>query len=304
MPPPRKEPDHASFAPRVSVGMPVYNSARWIEASLESILAQTCGDFELIISDNASTDDTVAICERYARRDPRVRIIRQVENRGANENYMAVLQGARGEYFKWASSNDVCAPTFIEKCVAALDSEPEAVLACPRSRLFDTSLEASTYYDHDIELQASSPASRFLDLQNGMGLNNAMNGVIRREALLRASRLGNFLRADLILMSELSLLGKFLLLDEHLFYRRMSPESATRLKNAREVELHHVPSAKAPLRWQYWRYQFALLRTSRLVRFLSQDWFRVLNYSLRTLVWLRAELARDFMQSIRGAGAR
>lgn len=289
----------APRAPLVSVGMPVYNSALWLEASIESILGQTFGDLELIISDNASTDATMAICERYAHTDARIRLLRSPENRGANENYMTALRAARGVYFKWASSNDICAPTFVEKCVEALDLDSTAVLACPRSSLFEDSVEQATPYDRDLKLLATEPAERFIGLHNGMALNNAMNGVIRREALLRASTLGNFLRADLVLMAELSLLGKFLLIDDRLFYRRMSAESTTRFKTVREVEQHHVPSARAPLKWQRWRYHFALLRAVRLVRFPSRGWFRTANYALRAFLWFRRDLAAEALQSLR-----
>lgn len=295
--------DATPRTPLVSIGMPTYNSAAWLEASINSILAQSFGDFEFIISDNASSDATMAICERHAGADARIRLLRQPENRGANENYLATLRAARGAYFKWASSNDICAPTFIERCLEALERDSTVVLAYPRSSLFDESVELAQPYDRDIELLANEPAERFMGLQNRMALNNAMNGLIRREALLRASILGNFLGADLILMTELSLLGKFQLLDDRLFFRRMSAGAATRYKTAREVEQHHVPSARAPLRWQRWRYHVALLRATRLVRFASRDWFRTVDYALRSFVWFRKELAAETLQSLRAPAA-
>jgi glycosyltransferase involved in cell wall biosynthesis len=94
-------------APTVTVGMPAYNAAPWIGASIESILGQSFRDFELVISDNASTDATFAICQRYASADARVRVIANPHNIGANRNYVAVLRASRGRYFKWASSNDL-----------------------------------------------------------------------------------------------------------------------------------------------------------------------------------------------------
>lgn len=286
-------------APRVSVGMPVYNSATWVEPAIESILKQTCQDFELVISDNASTDATYAICERFARADSRIRLLRNAQNIGANRNYMAVLRASRGQYFKWASSNDVCAPTFIEKCIAALEQDPTAVLACPRSYLFRDSRETAEPYDRDLELMAAEPAVRFLTMQNSMGLNNAVNGVIRRSALDKVSTMGSYRRADIVLMAELALLGKFLLLDERLFYRRMSEDAATQLKSDKEIERHLVPTARAPLRWQIWRYQFAVLRASRLVPFPSRDWLQIVNYALRTFIWSRRMLADEVLSGIR-----
>ena len=138
-------------APTVTVGMPAYNAARWIGAAIESILGQSFRDFELIISDNASTDDTLAICQRYASADARIRVVANPQNIGANRNYFAVLRAARGRYFKWASSNDLCAPTFIEKCIAALEREPSAVLAAPRTWLFQESPADATPYERDVD---------------------------------------------------------------------------------------------------------------------------------------------------------
>lgn len=92
--------------PQVSIGMPVYNGAAYIREALDSLLAQTFKDFELIISDNASTDDTQAICEEYARRDPRIRYVRQGENKGVLANFQFVLDQAKGDYFMWAAADD------------------------------------------------------------------------------------------------------------------------------------------------------------------------------------------------------
>jgi glycosyltransferase involved in cell wall biosynthesis len=92
--------------PTVSVGMPVYNGARYIREALDSLLAQSFRDFELIISDNASTDGTEVICQDYAARDSRIRYIRQQENCGAAANFEIVLREARREFFMWAAADD------------------------------------------------------------------------------------------------------------------------------------------------------------------------------------------------------
>ncbi len=90
----------------ITIGMPVYNGAQYIREALDSLLAQTFTDFELIISDNASTDATQSICEEYARREPRVHYVRQAENKGALANFQFVLGQARGEHFMWAAADD------------------------------------------------------------------------------------------------------------------------------------------------------------------------------------------------------
>jgi glycosyltransferase involved in cell wall biosynthesis len=285
-------------APAVSVGMPAYNSAAWIEAAVGSILGQSHRDLELIISDNASTDNTFEICERLARADSRIRLLRNARNIGANRNYLAVLQAARGTYFKWASSNDICAPTFIERCVAALASEPDAVVACPRTWLFEDSIETARPYDRDFEIAAPEPAVRFVALLNALALNNVFNGLMRRSALIEVATMGSHMAADVALMAELALKGKFVLVDERLFYRRMSAETATKLKSAREVDQHLVPHARKPLRWQYWRFHLALLRAAVRSAPAGRNWFEATSYALRAMLWSRRELARDIRSAM------
>jgi glycosyltransferase involved in cell wall biosynthesis len=281
--------------------MPVFNSRQWLEESVGSILGQTFGDFELIISDNASTDDTFAVCERLAARDTRIILLRNASNLGANHNYLATLAAARGQYFKWASSNDLCAPTFIDRCVQALDADPRAVLVCPGTALFESSIEDAQPYDRDTELLDASAAARFVQLFNSMALNNAMNGLMRRAALNEVARMGSFTGADIVFMAELALKGKFLLHRETLFFRRMSRETATKLKSAREAERHLVPDARGPLTWQHWRFHLAMLRAARSAPFFSRDWFRIVDYSLRALVWSRRALAEDAVHALRQA---
>lgn len=288
----------SSAVPAVSVGMPVYNSAAWIQSAIESLLAQTFQDFELIISDNASTDATFAICERYARSDSRIRLFKNDQNIGANRNYCAVLQQGRADYFKWAASNDLCAPTFIEKCVIALENEPTAVLACPQTALFDVDPSDAKPYDRDVLLTADEGNARYVDLFHMMGLNNAFNGVIRRRALVRAAPLGNFQQADIVLMAELALMGKFLVIPELLFFRRMSPDSATKLKSAKEVDQHIEPESTRPLRWQNWRFYGALLQAVLRQRPFTSDSVKALRYVLKQIRWSRWRLARDVRQAI------
>lgn len=106
--------------PKVSIGMPVYNGETFIKKALDSLLSQTFNDFELIISDNASTDGTEEICRQYVAKNHRVQYIRQSRNMGAKWNFSFVLQKARGEYFMWASHDDIWGKNFIGECVGYL----------------------------------------------------------------------------------------------------------------------------------------------------------------------------------------
>ena len=106
--------------PRVSIGMPVYNGEEFLERALDSLLAQSFSDFELIISDNASQDKTQEICLRYAARDPRVKYYRNETNIGAAENFNRVFALSSGEYFKWAGHDDSWTPDYLERCVSSV----------------------------------------------------------------------------------------------------------------------------------------------------------------------------------------
>lgn len=114
--------------PTVSIGMPVYNGEPFISEALDSLLAQTFTDFELIISDNASTDETEAICRNYAAKDKRIRYLKQLENRGASANFQLVLHEAVGEYFIWAAADDLQSKDFLEIQIESLKKHNEIVL--------------------------------------------------------------------------------------------------------------------------------------------------------------------------------
>ena len=122
--------------PPVTIGMPVYNGARFLAETLESILAQTFGDFELMITDNASSDATPDICRHYAA-DLRIRYYRHPKNLGAAVNYTSCFERSLSPFFKWAAHDDPWAPDLLEGCMTALTNHPDAVLAFARTLSID-----------------------------------------------------------------------------------------------------------------------------------------------------------------------
>src|ERR1700741_336609 len=124
-------------APLVSVGLFVYNGERFLEQSLRSILNQTFTDFELIISDNASTDRTAEIVEAFAKRDDRIRYYRNKKNMGAGWNARRVYELATRKYFKWAAVDDLIEPDFLRQCVEVLESDPGCALAHTKTKEVD-----------------------------------------------------------------------------------------------------------------------------------------------------------------------
>jgi GT2 family glycosyltransferase len=250
--------------PLVSVGMPVYNGSRYIERAIGSLLNQTLRDFELIISDNASTDDTQAICESYAQRDKRIRYIRQPENVGAPRNYNAVVQAARGTLFKWSSASDECALDFLAKCVAALEADSSAVLAFGRTRFIDEEGTLLDVYDGDFSVTGSTPSERFEFVCNHLVLNNAQSAVIRLDALRKTGLDRLYPRGDPVLMAELALQGRWQLLPDVLLYRRTGRDNFTPQRTLAELTRIYDPRRRRPLALincrRHWDYCTVALR--------------------------------------------
>ena len=120
--------------PRVSIGLPVFNGEVHLKNALDALLNQTFSDFELIISDNASSDKTKEICEQYAKHDARIRYIRQAGNIGATKNFKFVLDQAVGEYFMWAAADDIRSPDFLELNYNFLSENSEYVASTSPNR--------------------------------------------------------------------------------------------------------------------------------------------------------------------------
>lgn len=278
---------------RLTVGMPAYNSSATIELAIESLLAQTFRDFELVISDNASSDRTCDIVERYAAVDQRVRLVRQHANIGANFNYAFVARQAHGEYFKWASSNDWCAPTMLERCVALLDSAPDAVLAHTFTRLFSNTISDATDYVDSLRLDESEPSARFIRLVRTMRLNNAMNGVIRVSALRQAGDIRPHFGGDNVFMARLALLGKYAEVPEYLFYRQMNEATATALRSLEDFTKHHYPTRTVRELFQNWKFQAEWIRAPFEVTVSWGERLRTLDYACRMALWSRRRLWRD-----------
>ncbi|MCB1750401.1 MAG: glycosyltransferase [Gammaproteobacteria bacterium] len=210
----------------LAVGMPVYNGARWLEQSIESILSQSFTDFELFIADNASSDETGTICRRYAEADPRVRYHRHARNRGALKNYNDVFGMTASKYFKWASCSDICKPSLFERCIEILEARDEVVLAYAQTVLFSSISGGQSLFYQNLTLEDDSPSDRIRVAFDWLeGLNNAYNGVFRRSALNNMMPYREARGFDINMMLEMSLYGKFVEVEEPLFHRRFDPES-------------------------------------------------------------------------------
>lgn len=239
---------------RVAVGLPVRNGERYIEQAIDSLLAQTFDDLELLITDNASTDRTEEICRAAAARDARVRYERSDENHGGAWNFNRAFAVTSSEYFKWAAHDDVCEPTFVERCVGALEAAPDAVLAYTKARFVDEHLRDVDAPDDLQGLEQAEPHNRLRALVTTLGYANPLYGVMRSD-VLRTTRLhGAYPSSDYVLLCELALAGPFVEVPEALFLRRLHPEMSRRVNpTAAAAAVWFRPQAPPRYRAESWR---------------------------------------------------
>lgn len=215
----------AEARPLVSIGLPTYNGARFIRDALDCLVGQDYPNLEILVSDNASTDETAAIVTAFAARDPRVRLIRQPTNTGSAENFNRVFRETSGPLFMWAADDDQWEPGYVSSCVGALTVDPTAVLACTRLR-FLGEMDDPVYTDQfalfdNPDLSSPSVQRRVRELLSRYGWY-AIYGVIRRDVLARTRLATSVFGADVILLVELALRGPFVLVDDPLFRYRLA----------------------------------------------------------------------------------
>lgn len=260
-----------STPPVVTVGLPVYNGEAYLEEALDALLAQSFTDFELVISDNASTDRTAEICHAYAERDPRIRYVRQPRNIGAAPNHNALVPLARGRYFKWASHDDLYEPELLQLCVDALEAHPDVVLAHGADALLDAAGQMVRRLPYTLDTEVPDPARRLRSLLVEPG-GNDFYGVIRTDVLRRVRPHGSYYNADRTFMAGLVLHGPFHHVPQVVYYRRDHPDRASHgsrrtvaeaLDPARRSRLRHpMPMMRVEYLWGF----VAAVRRSRLGR--------------------------------------
>lgn len=214
--------------PRLSVGLPVYNGEQYLTEAIDALLGQSYRDFELIISDNASTDATADICRRYAEQDSRVRYFRQPRNIGQCPNHNFVLQQARGELFKWTSHDDLYARDLLLRCVDALDEHPEAVLSHVPSAIIDGAGNITQPISYSLATDDERASERFRSVLF-VGGGDDIYGVIRTDVLRRIPPQGSYHHSDRTFVAEIALHGPFHTVPEWLYFRRDHPNRALRV---------------------------------------------------------------------------
>ncbi|MFN8487868.1 MAG: glycosyltransferase [Caldilineaceae bacterium] len=245
-----------SHQPSVTIGMPVYNAQRYLEQALDSLLAQTYTDFELMIADNASTDKTQEICLAYAAKDSRIRYHRNEKNLGAAPNFNLLFQLSSSKYFKWAPYDDLVEPTFLARCVEVMEQHPEAVLCYCRAKIIDEQGAYVVDYNPGPDTSSAKPHERFGNLILRPEYAVQQMALIR-SAILKATGLyGSFPSSDEVLLAELALRGRFYEIPERLYLYRLHEQQSNRnelkVQRARSVWFDSALAGKIVLpKWRY-----------------------------------------------------
>jgi glycosyltransferase involved in cell wall biosynthesis len=251
---------------RVSVGLPVFNAAAYLDEALRSLTAQTHADLEIVISDNGSTDATEEICRQHASMDPRVRYLRHEVNRGLAFNHNIVVDEAAGPYFRWYAYDDRLDVQCIARCADVLDSRPDLVLVWPQTLVIDASGEVTSAYRSDLPFDNSSPSSRLRSLlgrrteETLLHMCYPMYGLMRLDVLRGTHRMGAYQSADTTLLVEMAMRGPWHQIQEPLFHNRRHEASSMINTTPELVATYYdpgaagvVPTPETRLAWSYVR---------------------------------------------------
>jgi glycosyltransferase involved in cell wall biosynthesis len=283
--------------PKVSIGLPVYNGEKYLEETLQSLVGQTFTDFELIISDNDSTDRTRAICERYAAMEPRIRYYRNETNRGAAWNFNRVFQLSRGEYFKWAAHDDLCAKDYLEKCVAVMEHDLSIVLCHSKVHPIDAEGKILPNGEPPLQVLSRYPHERHRNvLQANMCYE--IFGLIRSCILRHTPLMGNFAHGDGILLAWLGLWGRFYEIPEYLFFSRRHREQAgSRLTNRYMWAEWFDPAMKGRIVFPHWRMLKEYLRAIFHVPMARGEKIKCLGDMVHWMIWHRRRLLDNLIEA-------
>jgi glycosyltransferase involved in cell wall biosynthesis len=216
--------------PLVSIGLPVYNGKHYISATLKSLVEQSYENIEIIISDNASTDNSLELCHRYAKKAKRINIFEQRKDFGAAYNYNYVFRKSRGQYFKWAAHDDLCAPDLIEKCVSVLEENMDSVLCYTNMVNIDDRGSKIGFINRTKGL-SHIPSKRFSGIIAKNYTCEEIFGLIRHDALKTTKLIRNYTDSDRTLLAELCIKGPFKKIEKNLLLHRVHEDMSTKVYN-------------------------------------------------------------------------
>ncbi|MFK8053398.1 MAG: glycosyltransferase family 2 protein [Woeseiaceae bacterium] len=291
----------AQSEPLISVGMPVYNGERYVADAIESVLAQTEGNFELIIADNASTDKTYEICQRYADQDSRIVLHRNPKNVGAAGNYNLLVEMAKAPYFRWSNADDLIAADSHAECLKVLEAHPEAVISFGQTMFMDEHGKETGLFEDNLDIRDNEPSIRFRRFCSQYKLTNAVYGLMRTDAVRQTNLFGDgsLPAADISFMAELILLGSFHEIPKTLFYRRMHPEASSHDRDDDERQQAFWSANGSAFRLPVLRQTSAYLRYVWRIDLPFKEKLSTSAFLLRRLVWNRSAVAKELVNLIK-----
>ena len=247
------------LAPLVSIGLLMYNGERYLRSSMDALLAQEYENFELIVSDNASTDTSGAIAQEYAAGDSRVKYRRNERNVGSLENCNRAFPLASGKYFMWASCHDTWDPKFLTACTQVMEQDDSVVLCMPRSMWIDQDGKEISPLAGIVDTRGQDPGKRF---RRVLARHHPylVYGLYRRDALQHVMPWRKTLGSDDLVLVELAFLGAFAFLDEQLFCMRKLGDFGDWHSYFRKLGLDLTPWTGPRYCWEYLRDHLAVVR--------------------------------------------
>ncbi len=247
-------------APRVTIGMPVFNTEAYLAEAIESVLSQTVTDWRMIISDNASDDGTTEIAEKYAELDDRISVLKNEVNRGQSFNFRNCFEPTTTPYFMWLSGDDRLEPDYLQLCLAELETDSHLIGAYTSAVAIDSDSQSAGPFgdgENNHLRESSSPSERFN--MAIFELPALVFFALYRSDVLRASNLlAPFVGSDRVLLAELALAGPTRKVDDIGFSRRAHSGSYSRAANSNR-DRYKSYCGEAPPR-------FRILWATRLVK--------------------------------------
>ena len=286
---------------KVIIGLPVYNGEKYIVAAIESHLAQSFGDFELVIADNGSTDATPEICADYAGRDPRVKVLRSPENRGILWNHRRVMEGMTpsSRYFRWAGADDVLEPGLLQAMVDVLDTRTDVEAVMPATKNIGEQGDIIGAMDRTLDLQSYDVLERAFKILTASYQHVVAYGLLRASSLRVMRTRPDYIGWDPIFIWELALRGKVVQLTEPALLRRFHQGSISRVKSVKEMRKWVEPNAQAGMNFPHWTWTYERLRSLLGSPLSAREKLRLSTLVARSMLWQRAQLARDITQTAR-----
>ena len=288
---------------KVIVGLPVYNGQKYLAAAIESHLSQSFGDFDLVISDNGSTDATADICADFARRDRRVKYLRSAENRGILWNHRRVFEAVErpDQYFRWAGADDIMEPGLLQALVTVLDTRSDVEAVVPNTRNIDENGDIVRTAARTLDLQSAHVFER----ARAVLLANYQHVIaygLFRALTLQSLRTGpNYIGWDSIFIWELALRGLMVQTTGPALQRRFHAGSISRVKTVKEMRKWVEPNSKAGMNLPHWTWEYERARALMACPLAARDRFKIAKLLARSVLWHRAVLIRDLAQAVKRA---